>query len=69
MHIRDRFNERLQLFEDNPSHPLLDNHALQGNRVGQWSINITGDWRALYEFQGPDAIIFVDLDTHSNLYK
>ncbi len=67
-HIRDRFDERLQLFEDNSSHPLLDNHALQGDRAGQWSINITGDWRAIYEFQDLERIIFVDIDTHSNLY-
>ncbi len=41
-YIRDGFDERLQLFEGNPSHPLLDNHALKGDRLGQWSINITG---------------------------
>ena len=68
-HIRDQFDERLQLFEGNPSHPLLGNHTLQGDRAGQWSINITGDWRALYEFQDAESIIFVDIDTHSNLYK
>lgn len=67
--LRERFKERRDLFATNPSHPLLDNHALQGDRAGEWSINITGDWRALYEFQGSEAIIFMDIDTHSNLYK
>ncbi len=67
--LREKFKERRNLFVQNPSHPLLNNHALQGDREGQWSINITGDWRALYEFQGSEAIIFMDIDTHSNLYK
>ncbi len=67
--IREKFKERRNLFVENPSHPLLDNHALKGDRLGQWSINITGDWRALYEFQDSGSIIFVDIDTHSNLYR
>ncbi|MCR4311591.1 MAG: hypothetical protein NUV54_03450 [Candidatus Taylorbacteria bacterium] len=66
--LRDRFKERRNLFLENPAHPLLNNHALQGDRLGQWSINITGNWRALYEFQDAETIIFVDIDTHPHLY-
>ena len=67
--LRERFRERRNLFLKSPTHPLLDNHALKGDRMGQCSINITGDWRALYEFQSAGTIIFVEIDTHSNLYK
>ncbi|MEK7208123.1 MAG: type II toxin-antitoxin system mRNA interferase toxin, RelE/StbE family [Patescibacteria group bacterium] len=67
-HIRDRFDERLRLFAQNPSHPLLDNHALAGDRLGQWSVNITGNWRALYEFIDENTIIFVAIGTHPYLY-
>ncbi|PIQ68762.1 MAG: hypothetical protein COV91_02320 [Candidatus Taylorbacteria bacterium CG11_big_fil_rev_8_21_14_0_20_46_11] len=66
--LRVRFKERRNLFLENPSHPLLNNHALTGDRLGQWSINITGNWRALYEFQDAETIIFVDIDTHPHLY-
>lgn len=66
--LRDKFKERRDLFLANPNHPLLDNHALQGDRFGQWSINITGNWRALYEFQDTETIIFVEIDTHPHLY-
>ncbi|MSU55721.1 MAG: type II toxin-antitoxin system mRNA interferase toxin, RelE/StbE family [Candidatus Taylorbacteria bacterium] len=66
--IREQFNERLQLFEDNPFHPLLVNHALGGDRLGKWSINITGNWRALYEFQNAETIIFAEIGTHPQLY-
>lgn len=67
--IRVKCDERLRLFEENPNHPLLDNHGLHGDRAGEWSINITGDWRAVYIFQDSETIIFTEIDTHSNLYK
>ncbi|MBI4158210.1 MAG: type II toxin-antitoxin system mRNA interferase toxin, RelE/StbE family [Candidatus Yanofskybacteria bacterium] len=67
--IRHQFDERLILFEKDPFHPLLNNHQLSGDRISQWSINITGDWRAIYIFSGDDTVIFIDIDTHGNLYK
>ena len=67
--IRSKFDERLFLFEEDLYHPQLNNHPLGGDREGQWSINITGDLRAVYVFKGRDIIIFIDIDTHSNLYK
>lgn len=67
--LQERFRERRDLFLDNPSHSLLDNHALTGDRLGQWSINITGDWRALYEFCDAETIVFVEIGTHPQLYE
>lgn len=66
--IRRQFDERLTLFVQEPFHPTLNNHPLGGDRLGQWSINITGDWRAIYIFREKDTIVFIDIDTHSNLY-
>lgn len=67
--IRNQFDERVLIFEKEPFNPLLNNHPLTGDRNGQWSINITGDWRAVYIFSGADAVIFIDIDTHGNLYR
>jgi len=67
--IQESFKKRRDLFLKNPLHPLLNNHPLTGDRKGQWSINVTGDWRAIYVFKNEDTIVFVDIDTHSNLYK
>ena len=67
--IRLQFDERLRLFEQESYHPALNNHALSGDRLGQWSINVTGDWRAVYFFQDDAAVVFIDIDRHSNLYK
>ena len=67
--ISSQFKERLFLFEAEPFHPLLNNHPLTGDRKGQWSINITGDWRAIYIFKDENTVVFIEIDTHSNLYK
>ena len=67
--LQDLLKKKGQLFEQEPFHPLLNNHALGGDRLGQWSINVTGDWRAIYEFQDAETVVFVEIDTHSNLYK
>ena len=67
--IRSQFKERLFIFEETPFHPLLNNHPLTGDRNGQWSINVAGDWRAIYVFRNGDAVVFIDIDTHSNFYR
>jgi len=46
---------------------VLDNHSLQGTWLGHRSINVTGDFRAIFK-ETQDAAIFVDIDTHHNLY-
>jgi len=67
--IQESFRKRRDLFLENPLHPQLNNHPLTGDRKGQWSINVTGDWRAIYIFKGEDTAVFIDIDTHGNLYR
>lgn len=71
--IKFAFDKRLKLFLQDPFYPLLNNHALTGQYLGKRSINVTGDWRAIFseiENGGEEkVVIFELLDTHSNLYK
>lgn len=64
---KEKYNKRLLLFNANPFHPILNNHALYGKYLGHRSINITGDLRALYKIKN-SSVIFYIIDTHSNLY-
>lgn len=66
--IQQKFDERFQLFLSEPSHPLLDNHPLTAEWEGCHSINITGDYRAIYCRESLRAIQFLAIDTHHNLY-
>lgn len=73
LEIKTAFRERFNLFTIDPLHPQLNNHQLTGKYTGFRSINITGDWRAIfqeYHFDnGSIAIIFLFIGTHSQLYK
>ncbi len=66
--LKDKCNERLIIFQNNPFAPELNNHILHGKYSGCRSINITGDLRAIYEVK-ENGVRFVNIDTHSNLYK
>lgn len=70
--IKVAFRDRLALYLKNPFNPLLNNHTLIGKFSSLRSINITGDWRALYSEYADKrekVIIFEILGTHSQLYK
>ncbi len=70
--IRTQVKERLLLFSKTPYNLQLNNHALQREWQGYRSIDITNDWRAIYEEiqEGRETIAyFVALGTHEQLYS
>lgn len=70
--IKEAFQNRLLLFGENTHHAILNNHALAGDYSGYRSINVTGDWRAIFSVLETDTekvIVFEVLGTHSQLYK
>jgi addiction module RelE/StbE family toxin len=67
--IEQRFYKHLTTFRTNPYSPELNNHALKGKYQGFYSINVTGDVRALYTKHGTKVIIFGFIGTHSQLYE
>lgn len=66
---KKKFKQRRDLFLKDEFHPLLNNHALQGKYQGLRSINVTGDLRAIYQKLRKVEIIFIAIDSHSNLYS
>jgi len=63
-----QFDTKLRAFVANPADVQLHNHPLRGNLAGYWSINVSGDLRALYRKEGEEIIIFALIGTHSQLY-
>ena len=66
--IQGKFFERLELFQREPFHPLLNNHCVEPAYPNLRSINITGDYRALYEVQKDGSVVFMKIGTHADLY-
>jgi addiction module RelE/StbE family toxin len=68
--IQMAFRERLKLFLGDKFHPLLNNHPLKGKYKNCRSINVTGDWRAVFRELDSGKIVYFDaLGTHNQLYK
>ena len=64
---KSKLTERLKIFGQNQFDPVLNNHALTGRYKDCRSINVTGDLRAIFRKDG-ENVIFVAIDSHSNLY-
>lgn len=66
--IKNHFYDRLALFEENKFHPLLNNHSVEKRFTNCRSINITGDYRAIFKEDKGSVYIFVNIGAHSELY-
>lgn len=68
--VKIALRNRLELFLTDKYHPILNNHSLAGRYKNYRSINISGDWRAIFrELDDGDVIYFDFIGTHSQLYK
>ncbi len=62
----------MAIFQLNPTDPILDNHPLERELTGYRSIDITADYRAVFEeLQGGEEKIcyFFLIGTHKELYQ
>ena len=69
--IRKSFRERVLIFQKNPRESSLNNHDLKDPYQGLRSIDITNDYRAIYEetITGEDTFAYFSLlGIHDELY-
>lgn len=74
LEIKSAFRDALDLFKEDPLNPhhSLRCHELKKQYAGFYSIDVSGDWRALYKIHRTKAqivITFHILGTHNHLYK
>ena len=67
--IKQQYFERVELFLKNKFDSSLNNHSVDPIYPGWRSINITGDYRVLFEEKSDNVVMFMRIDTHSELYK
>lgn len=66
--IQQKFDQRFMLFSDDIFHSLLNNNSVHPVYKESRSINITGDYRAIYVKEEDGGILFTHIGTHSELY-
>jgi len=62
------FRNRVALFTNNPSHILLKDHFLTGNKSGLRSFSVNGDLRVVYKKINENHVIFYDIGSHNQVY-
>ncbi len=67
--VKAKMVERITLFTKDPLDYILRNHALNTPYKGSYSIDITGDYRAIYYLVDDHTALFTHIGTHSQLYK
>ena len=65
--IKEKFYERLEVFINNKFDIILNNHSVDKVFPDCRSINVTGDYRAVFK-DGDDIVVFITIGTHSELY-
>lgn len=65
--VQDKFYERTELFKKNKFARILNNHSVGKTFPDCRSINVTGDYRAIFSDQ-EDLVVFISIGTHSELY-
>lgn len=63
-----KINKQLRLFKENPKHPSLRTHKLQGELSNSWSITIERSIRMIY-YVSNNKIVFFVIGTHDEVYK
>ena len=66
--VKQKMVERITLFTKDPLDSRLRSHALRTPYKGSYSIDITGDVRAIYELIDDNTALFTHIGTHSQLY-
>lgn len=64
--IKTKMTERITLFSKDPLADVLRNHALKTPYDDSYSINITGDYRAIYHLVDDHTALFTHIGTHTS---
>ncbi len=65
--VKKRLVERLILLLTDCNDPILQNHALKGEMIGNYSFSVTGNIRVIYTIY-QDTFTLLDIGTHNQVY-
>lgn len=66
--VRRQFDLRYELWCEDPANPVLRVHRLKGKLANFYSMDVTGDVRAIYEDIDGTLYLYAMIGSHSELY-
>lgn len=68
LEIIDLATEKEKIFEKSPLHPSLRIHPLKGVLRGYWSLNVSKQYRIIFEYKENGDVIFLSIGKH-DIYR
>jgi addiction module RelE/StbE family toxin len=66
---QQKIYDTIKIFQDNPTHVILKNHQLLGNKKGLRSLSAGGDLRIIFiEENGYTKILMLNVGSHNQVY-
>lgn len=66
--LRQKINNCLEMFTNEPFHPSLRTHKLSGKLKGLWAFVVEYDCRIVFEFLKNGDALLVDIGRHDEVY-
>jgi addiction module RelE/StbE family toxin len=66
--IRDKLRQALELFVNNPYHPILGTHKLSGKLKGHHAFTLGYDCRVVVKFIEPEEVALISIGKHDEVY-
>ncbi len=67
--VQEKVGVRIELFVNDPLNGQLRNHSINVPYKDSRSIDITGDYRAIYKLVDKETALFTHVGTHNQLYR
>jgi addiction module RelE/StbE family toxin len=66
--LKEKLRQALELFVNNPNHPLLGTHKLSGKLKGHHALVLGYDCRVVIKFLDKDKVALISVGKHEEVY-
>jgi mRNA-degrading endonuclease YafQ of YafQ-DinJ toxin-antitoxin module len=66
--LERKYWKRVEIFIENPYHPILKCHKLSGELKELWSFSVAYDCRVIFYFETASKVVFIDIGKHDVVY-
>ncbi len=66
--LKDKLVEALELFVNDPYHPVLGTHKLSGKLRGHHAFSLGYDFRVVVKFADHDEVALISIGRHEEVY-
>ena len=66
--LKQKFEETLFLFSQNPFETKLQTHKLSGKLKDYWACTVDYDTRIIFRFISPKEVLLLDIGSHDEVY-